>query len=342
MTELKEVNEAKKIKETKLELSGMHCESCEKLIQRVAEKNSVAVKSIDARAGYLVLECEEDKLGSIKQQLAEKGFTEKKNWTGSITGDKTQNSGPETSPGRGDPERVKKYVYSIISGEPEFAVETKLFNYSVGSVIGLTALFLFGYKFAFSQLLGRVVPNFNAYLPLVFLSLLSSAVISGAYSHMRAYRKNISCMNGMMVGMTIGMISGFMVGALIGATNGLFIGSAAGIFVGMFLGVKVGKCCGIMGAMEGAMAGFMTGIMGAMTSIMLIRDNLVLFLYISFGVCALILGGLSYLMYRESESTAPKADFGTGFWDFFINCAVFALLLAGIMIFGPKALLVYS
>jgi hypothetical protein len=297
----------------------MTCGSCEKLIERVAQQNGANIREIDAKTGVVALSCEEGTLEGLKKQLAEKGFSER-------AGDAAP---------RGNPSRVKAYLSSIIAGEPHVEVESRLVNYALGSTAALVMLGGIGYAAA--------LPSFSslpAYMPLLVLAILTAVMTVFSYLHMSSYGKGISCNNGMMVGMTMGMISGFMVGALIGATNGMFIGSVAGMGAGIALGGNLGRCCGVMGAMEGVMAGLMAGIMGAMTSIMMLRENLVLFLYILFGACAFVLGGLSYMMYRESGA-APKESLGTGFAGFAGTCALFAIALSLMMVYGPKGVLVY-
>lgn len=302
-----------------LELSGMTCESCGRLIRKIAEQNGAVVNGIDFHRHSVSLSCEPEKIDGLKKQLAEKGYPEK----------------GSSSISRGDPSRVGKYIAAVIAGERHVEVETKLLNYALGSA---TALILLG-GIAYSTFL-QEAPNASSYIPLLLLTIVGGVVTVYSYSHMKCYRKSISCMNGMMVGMTMGMISGFMVGALIGATNGMFIGSTAGMAVGIALGVNLGGCCGISGAMEGIMAGLMAGIMGAMTSVMMLNDNLIAFLYILFGVCSFVLGGLSYLMFREAGS-APAQELRAGFPHFLVFCALLVLGLSAIMLFGPRGPLTY-
>ena len=87
-------------KEFRLELSGVSCGACEKIIERVAEKNDVSIVRIDANAGVIMVKCEEGRLGALKQGLAEKGFGEK-----------------GTGAARGDPAKVLGYVSSVLAGE---------------------------------------------------------------------------------------------------------------------------------------------------------------------------------------------------------------------------------
>ena len=307
------------MKEFKLELSGMTCDSCGKLIKKVAEQNEAVVTAIDFEKHSVTVACEPEKLDKFKQELAEKGYPEKGKEGGT----------------RGNPERVKKYILAIVAGEPQVTVETKLMNYTIGSLLTLIILGSITYTTFLKN-----IRNVAEYIPLLFLAIIGAAVITYSYYHMKCYRKTMSCMNGMMVGMTMGMIPGFMVGALIGATNGMFIGSIVGMGVGMLLGASIGRCCGVMGAMEGIMAGLMAGLMGAMTSIMMLRDNLVFFLYILFGICTFVLTGLSYLMYRESGA-APKIEFKHHFIDFLATTGLFAILMTLMMLYGPRGLLIY-
>ena len=310
--------------EQRLRLNGITCQSCHKIINRVALANNAKVNSIDQQSGEVVIDCDQKDLISIKEQLASKGFGEKKDG--------------EVGDGRGDPARVVKYISGVLSGQSEFRIESKLMNYSIISMIALIILNAVFY----SQFISKNVQNAAAYLPLILVGILICVATVFSYQHMKYYRKTISCMNGMMAGMTIGMISGYLFGALVGATNGMFIGSVLGIAIGIYLGVGLGRCCGVMGAMEGAMAGLMAGVMGAMTSVMLIRDNLVLFLYILFGVCSFILGGLSYMMYRESGPAAEEEQTReTRLLEVLLPNILLSLLLVGIMIWGPKGIVVY-
>ncbi len=311
--------------EYKINLSGMTCESCEKLIRGVAERNGAAVTDVSAAKGYVVLNCDEAKLSILKQQFADKGYPEKI---------PESNSATNGANGRGDLSRVGKYLRSIIAAAPEVAVESKLLNYSIGTMALLVLLSALAFRFFLSS-----VENISSYPPLLFLIIASSVLITASYSHVRHYRNVLSCMHGMMAGMTAGMISGFLIGALIGATNGMFMGSVAGMVAGVALGFQVGRCCGIMGTLEGTMAGVMAGIMGAMTSIMLLIDNLVLFLYILFGICTIILGGLSYMLYRES--VAPDAEFKLTFSQFAAMGIFLSVILALVMLYGPKGAITY-
>ena len=310
------------MKEFKFELYGMSCGSCEKIVKKVAEENNATVIALEisdsSNKATLTIACEEEKLEAIKQQLAEKGFSDKK--------------GGEA---RGDPNRVKQYILALIANEPHVEIEAKLASYALGSLAALIILCGLGYAYFLQG-----TANAPAYAPLLFLVIASSVLTMFSYHHMGCYKNFMSCTNGMMVGMTMGMISGFMIGALLGATNGMFVGSTVGLVFGVALGGNLGRYSGVMGAMEGIMAGLMAGIMGAMTSVMLIRDNLVVFLYILFAVCTFMLGGLSYMMYREAGA-APKKEFSIKFSDFFSASAFIILILVGIMFHGPKGILVY-
>ena len=259
---------------------------------------------------------------TIKQQLSEKGFNEKND--------------KEDDVPRGHPVRVKKYISLILAGEKQVEVESKLVNYALGSTVILILLISIAYISIFNS-----VNNIQGYIPLLLLTIIGSVMTVVSSYHMSCYRKGLSCTNGMMIGMTMGMISGFMVGALLGATNGIFIGSIAGMVVGIGLGANLGRHCGTMGAMEGTMAGLMAGTMGAMLSVMMVNDNLIIFLYLLFAVCIFVLGGLSYMMYRESGA-APKEDFNLNFKNFVLACVFFAILIIAIMIYGPKNGLVYT
>ncbi len=300
-----------------LELNGMTCNSCEKIITRAIEKYSGRVKQIDAAKGYVEFEAQNNLFGQIKTDLAKKGYSEK--------------GQPGT---RGNPENIINYFKSIALSENQTEAEAKLVNYAIGSLLMLAII-----STAFYFLFLQSITNGSRYIPLIALAVLTSVAATFSYIHMKLYRE-ISCQNGMMVGMTIGMITGFLVGAIIGATSGMFMGSFIGLVAGIALGINIGKCCGIMGAMEGAMAGLMGGIMGAMTSVMLLNDNLILFLYILFIACSAILFGLSYMMYRE-QGEIITAEFKTGFKEFAIISIGFAVALMLIMVYAPKGPLTF-
>jgi len=229
---------------------------------------------------------------------------------------------------RGDPKRVADYIKAVIIGDPLAKVESVLFRYSLGTIMAFIVLLTLVYAAGFS------LPGPPAYLPFILIGFASSVIVCASYMHVESYKQKMCCVNGMMVGMTSGMACGFLAGALIGATNGMFIGSAAGSLAGIVVGSMAGRFSGVMGAMEGIMAGLMSGTMGAMLSVMMINDNLMAFIVLLFGVCFIILASLSYMMHREAGPT-PRND-GLGFLGFFALCAVFGILAALLMLFGPK------
>jgi hypothetical protein len=184
-------------------------------------------------------------------------------------------------------------------------------------------------------LLRNQIPDFiDRFGFFLFFSALSYAVTLPAVRQVRAY-KELGCMAGMMIGMMIGAAAGFLAGFAIGATNGMFIGGVFGMAVGIFLGVWNGNCCGVMGVMEGIMAGFMGGLMGAMISVMTLNDYLRIMAGVVFIVCAIMLLGLNYMVYKEMRESGRqrKED------HFFTVVLTFALiaLTTAIMIFGPRS-----
>ncbi|MEX2017301.1 MAG: hypothetical protein WD876_02410 [Candidatus Pacearchaeota archaeon] len=179
------------------------------------------------------------------------------------------------------------------------------------------------------------IPKYGFYL---FFAVLSFALILPSVRHIRAYRE-FACMSGMMIGMTIGMVAGFLSGFFIGATNGMFVGSVFGMAIGIFFGVWNGKCCGVMGAMEGMMAGFMGGLMGGMTALMMLNDNLKIAGIIVFLISAVILFGLNYMIYKETNEAKMERkhkdnEFFIIFWSILLTA-----LTAWLMIFGPRSAL---
>ncbi len=312
--------------EHKLEISGLSCGSCERIIERLAEKSGMKVKEIDGNTGRVVVDVPDASGGrqggdinGFKAELAERGFFEKGQGAGQ----------------RGDFSRFAKFISSVVGGGENVAAESRLLNSALASFAGL----LFA-STGFYTLFLRGQANNLEYAPILFLTAVACALTVFSYFHASCYRKLLNCQNGMMVGMTMGMVPGFMVGAILGATNGMFIGSVAGMLFGMGLGYKLGKCCGIMGAMEGIMAGMMAGTMGAMLSVMMLRDNLVLFLGILFLSCSAVMAGLSYMLYRE-QGSAPEGGLAVGGKEFFFYALLMFILVLAVIFAGPKAALVY-
>ncbi|MFH1520321.1 MAG: cation transporter [Candidatus Micrarchaeota archaeon] len=303
--------------EYELKLKGMTCGSCETLVERAITQQGGELCEINASEGKVKLRCDENRLEEIKQKLAEKGFAEKNDHQ------------------RGRPERVIEYISNIFQGKPQTAVESRLAEYVIGSgalMMILTAIFFIVYPASFQTV--------RPYMLLFVLLYGGVNMILFSYYHIKCYWKNMNCSNGMMVGMTVGMMSGFLAGALVGATNGMFLGSIIGMVFGIAPGLALGKHSGIMGAMEGIMAGIMAGTMGAMLSVMMINDNMILFLYILFGLCAVMIGGLSYMMHREAGET-PIKEFKVKFATFFLVALAVTILMAVIMMYGPKNGLIY-
>lgn len=177
------------------------------------------------------------------------------------------------------------------------------------------------------------IPKYGFYL---FLAAISYALILPAIRQVRAY-KQFGCMSGMMIGMTAGMVAGFMGGYFIGATNGMFIGGVFGMTIGSVLGIWMGSCCGIMGFMEGIMAGFMGGLMGAMTSVMLLNDNLKLASIIITVFTSVISISLNYMIFFEMKENErqKREDHST---TVLITLAL-TLLTTWLMVFGPRSAL---
>ncbi|MDD5340422.1 MAG: hypothetical protein PHV13_04185 [Candidatus ainarchaeum sp.] len=221
-----------------------------------------------------------------------------------------------------------KYLTSVLSGGLE--TESRLVNYSLASAAVLVLLGSIGY-WALSG-------DAGAYVPLALLAIGSSVAMVCSCAHALCYRQAMACMHGMMAGMTLGMAAGFMVGALLGATNGMFMGSVAGMAAGIGLGTSLGRCTGVMGAMEGVMAGLMSGVMGAMTSVMMLNDHLVGFLFLLFVLCALVLGSLGYMLYRENGAAPPSA---VKFHEFLAASMILSVLMVAVIIWGPKGPITY-
>lgn len=180
-----------------------------------------------------------------------------------------------------------------------------------------------------------------AFLQFIVYIIISTVIIGAAVWHIKHYREYFSCSLGMMIGMTVGMMSGFMIGAIIGATNGMFIGSVVGMFTGIGIGVWCTRTCGIMSALESTMAGLMSGTMGAMISVMLISDNILLFMPMLIGVTSITLIGMSYMIYKEHEEHREKIN-KLDKYDMIIYISamfIFSIALTAIITWGPKSVL---
>jgi copper chaperone CopZ len=299
---------------TTLSLSGMTCGACEKVIERVVQNNGGTVEEVDANKGVLRFRSPEGSIEGIRKELAQRGFRE-----------------TDASEERGNPARVVAYIRSVVAGEQHVKVENTILNYAIGS----SAALLVSGSFLYGTMLEAFGSPLRAASLLLFV--VAAAVLTAySFAHMSAYRRWMSCTNGMMVGMTTGMASGYMVGAILGATNGMFVGSVGGMAIGIAIGLSLGKSSGVMGAMEGIMAGLMSGTMGAMTTVMMVNDNVIAFMYILIGVCAVTIGGLSYMMFREAGPT-PREGYQGGFAVFaWMSIALSAMMLL-VMIYGPKS-----
>lgn len=223
---------------------------------------------------------------------------------------------------------VKEFTKEL-NGERVEGELIKTIGYSL-----LTSLIVAGLLYYFKL---RYIENFMPrYGFFIFFAILSYALLVPTIRQIRAYR-NLNCMSGMMVGMTIGMMAGFLAGFFVGATNGMFYGGVFGMAVGCILGIWMGSCCGVMGFMEGIMAGFMGGWMGAMTSVMLIADNLKIATVIVFAVCSVILVAMNYMIYletRENERQIKEDHFITIFISFILTIVTIWLI-----VFGPRSAL---
>ena len=89
--------------------------------------------------------------------------------------------------------------------------------------------------------------------------------------------------------------------------------------------------------MEGMMAGVMGGLMGGMNGIMFRVDH-ILYLMPSFMlISVVIMAGLSYLFFEEvveHNTTLTRAN--RSFWSFFGYSLLFTILLAALILVGPR------
>ncbi|MEM3113345.1 MAG: hypothetical protein QXI33_02890 [Candidatus Pacearchaeota archaeon] len=219
----------------------------------------------------------------------------------------------------------KQFIKELNGKRPEGEL-IKTWIYSL-----LTSLIIIGVMYYVKfRYIENFVPKYGYFL---FFAAIGYAFILSTVKQVRSYGE-FACMSGMMIGMTTGMMSGFLAGFYVGAINGMFIGTMFGIFVGIPIGIWLGKCCGIMGIMEGAMAGLMSGIMGAMTSVMMINDNLKIATLIISIISWIIIICLNYLIYTEM-----KENNAVNKLDDTITIGLTMILISitiWLMVYGPK------
>ena len=301
----------------RLELSvqNISCESCERVISRLVSRfNDAKFESISADGKTLLLSCNEKDVEKIKGVLSQYNYLEE--------------------------QPVKFYAgfvaKQLFSDSSAFLAERTFLTRLLvvfGVIFSMLALFQI---FVFNNIeVGKKL------WPVLLLVPFGIILNMTSLWHARLLRKNFACNTGMMIGMTIGMMSGFMLGVILGATNGMFIGSVVSMFAGMFLGAWAGKPVGVMGVLEGMMAGLMGGLMGPMLSVMLITDNLIVFLYLFFIACTAIIVGLSYLIFRESgpimdEKVVPS------FTTMLFSALLVLILIVLLAMFGPKSAIAWG
>lgn len=299
----------------KLRITGMHCDSCEKVLKRDISKIE-NVKDINLKynneIATIIYENTLD-TNRLVDTIRTAGY------------DATVMNGDSID----ETVNFKKYLEDIKQGN---RIEREVILIAAGIFVALILLEAIAYFGFFKN-----IPNFFNKYGYYIIFLIISAVITGASVwHIKAYGDRFSCMTGMMIGMTTGMISGFLIGMLVGATNGMFMGSIMGILVGMAVGIWTGNCCGVMGTMEGMMAGLMGGLMGAMTSLMLLNDNLKLIIPILVFAFLMILIGLDYTIYKEARNAKVNKY---EYFPYITFCFIITITLTFLMIYGPKSAL---
>ncbi|MFH0971411.1 MAG: hypothetical protein V1835_02480 [Candidatus Micrarchaeota archaeon] len=291
-------------------IKELNCEACERLVEKIAAKHGVKLEAADFQQKRARLDGEAGKMEDMAKELEEMGY--------STSFERVPRSGKGK-------QRLNNFVYGVIFNRENYKVEAKGFELLIYSFLLLSA------STVLMNLIGILSPGNTYYAS---LSLLSCTVIIAVAWQVEAYRDSFTHMNGMMVGMTIGMSAGFLAGAIIGATNGMFLGSVYGMLIGMAAGAYMGYCCGVMGILEGLMGGLMAGTMGAMLSVMMIFDNLKIFLVFLLGSFMLIMFGLGYMIHKENMGFKAERPGISGFIAVSLIAHLITLL---IMIYGPKS-----
>jgi cation transport ATPase len=301
----------------KLYVPDIECDSCIKLIEKKF-KHLQGIESTKFGSDFVIVQFDTSliNLNNIKSAI--------------------KNLGYRCSENPFDRKNLKERVKHFKENKKKYSVEINAFKYAIYLFLILAGIELVAYL---GFLKSIPLPN-NFWIWVIYLNI-SVATLGAAIWHFLTYNEKITCMLGMMVAMTLGMQSGMMIGIIIGATNGFFIGSMVGMLLGVALGGFAGKCCGIMGVIEGMMAGLMGGTMGPMIAIMMISDNLMIFMPFYMAINVAILLGFSYMLFEEivegkEEVKRRKIDFST--------LASFSLIVTFILIviilYGPKSALV--
>lgn len=320
-------------------IGGMTCNSCERIISKaVGHVPGVSIETINAASGKMVVSAEEAALGEISKAIEASGYK-------AIGNKKAGGEEVEVASGGGQGSpccdvaalKANHVLENLMSSKPEWRAERNLLLSAFATMTGLLIVLAFMYMG-----LWRNQPDFAAtMLPLLALGAIAITAIVAAGYHFNSFHKPITCTTGMMEGMTFGMMAGFLIGALLGATNGMYWGSLLGSIIGCAAGWWGGRTSGVMGIMEGLMAGIMSGTMGAMISVMMVADPLPLFLAFLTLVCVTILAGLTYMNVKELGliGTGAKTPSATNMAS---TCLIFFMVLAAIMIYGPKSGLIFG
>lgn len=172
----------------------------------------------------------------------------------------------------------------------------------------------------------------------IFYLDVSVVALVSTLSYLRSYiYANAGHAVGMLIGMTIGMQVGTMVGGILGATNGFLVGAMVGMGLGAFYGVLTAWCCGSMAVLHGLMGGVMGGPMGAMVVVMMLPDNVLIFMPFFTGINVLILMCFTYIFYRECvvEGRCPTRK-RLGLPALLLTTVVTTTGLAALVLFGPR------
>ncbi|MBI4182163.1 MAG: cation transporter [Candidatus Aenigmarchaeota archaeon] len=300
-------------------VGGLHCGSCEAVVKRAVGKLA-GVQDISFSGEHVTVHFAPEQLTAeqIARTIAQKGYR------ATAPGLDIRPAGPGV---RGGLRALWK--------EQAFQAERQMIQHGAIAFIILAFLQSFILRGLFPAAAGGIWP-LSLYL------ILTVAAVGAALWHFFSFRKQVSCMTGMMVGMTMGMVAGFLAGAIVAAANGILIGSVYGVLAGMLVGAWAGRCCGVMGLMEGMMAGLMSGVMGGMIPLMFLSENVFLFYPVLAGACILILGGLTYHLSwenREYEKAhgSPVERKPLSFLAYLAVCFIIIFLTTALMVWGPQS-----
>lgn len=140
------------------------------------------------------------------------------------------------------------------------------------------------------------------------LIFVYALIVLWVFSFIFLYRKQITCMAGMMIAMTLGMSLGLALGTIFGILNPdhFFQITVISILIGGIIGVIAGLPFSIMAVLDGFLSGAMGGMMGAMLGVMLAIE----LINIVINVFVVLTGGILFILFLMIQSEVKFKEKG--------------------------------